>query len=118
MLLTISLALVRTCAISALALAPIDVGEGLAGSVFHFIPAGDLLDCPRWREATSHTSIASAGSSRRGWSTILILKTSSSHPDLLERANPWRVTRHAEKQLRGAVSPMDAQSEMFFDVLH
>ena len=41
-----------------------------------------------------------------------------SHFDLLERANLGRVAGDAKKQLRGAVSPMDAQCEMFFDVLH
>jgi hypothetical protein len=28
------------------------------------------------------------------------------------------VAADSEKQLRGAVSPMDAQGEVFFDVLH
>jgi len=46
--------MVSTLAVSAVALdfAAVDLGEGLAVSVFHFEAARDLLDCPKRREAS------------------------------------------------------------------
>jgi hypothetical protein len=39
-------------------------------------------------------------------------------PDRLNGAHLWRASGNAKKQLRGAVSPVDAQGEMFFNVFH
>jgi hypothetical protein len=40
------------------------------------------------------------------------------HSDEHKRANLRRATGDAKKQLRCAVSPMEAQCEVFFDVVH